>query len=132
VAEGDLFQWNPDSTYIQEPPFFVDMAVTPAPIGPITGARVLAKLGNSVTTDHISPAGNIAKSGPAGRFLVSRGVAPADFNSVRRAARQRPRHDPRHVRQHPHQERDGPGHRGRCHDLPRPDVGAVTRGSTSR
>jgi aconitate hydratase len=80
VAEGDLFQWNPDSTYVQEPPFFVDMAVTPAPIAPITGARVLAKLGNSVTTDHISPAGNIAKSGPAGRFLVSRGVAPADFN----------------------------------------------------
>jgi aconitate hydratase len=80
VAEGDLFRWNPDSTYVQEPPFFVDMAVTPAPIGPITGARVLAKLGNSVTTDHISPAGNIAKSGPAGRFLVSRGVAPADFN----------------------------------------------------
>jgi aconitate hydratase len=80
VAEGDLFQWDLDSTYVQEPPFFVDMAVTPAPIRPIGGARVLAKLGNSVTTDHISPAGNIAKSGPAGRFLVSKGVTPADFN----------------------------------------------------
>jgi aconitate hydratase len=80
VAEGELFAWNADSTYVQEPPFFVDMAREPAPIQSIRGARVLVKLGNSVTTDHISPAGNIAKSSPAGRYLQSRGVAQADFN----------------------------------------------------
>ena len=80
VAEGDLYQWNPDSTYVQEPPFFVDMAPTASPIQPISGAKVLGKFGNSVTTDHISPAGNITKSGPAGRFLLSKGVAQADFN----------------------------------------------------
>ncbi len=80
VAEGDLFAWNADSTYVQEPPFFVDMAREPSPIQPIKGAKVLVKLGNSVTTDHISPAGNIAKSSPAGRFLQGRGVAQADFN----------------------------------------------------
>jgi aconitate hydratase len=78
VKGGDLFEFREESTYIQEPPFFQEL--TPqAP--PLTGARVLAVLGDSVTTDHISPAGDIALSSPAGRFLVSRGIEKKDFNS---------------------------------------------------
>lgn len=78
---GEMFAWQPASTYIQEPPYFFDMARTPAPIAAITGARVLALLGNSITTDHISPAGAIAKTSPAAAYLTERGVQPADFNS---------------------------------------------------
>ena len=81
VAESDLFTWHEASTYIQEPPFLIDLPKEPSPIKPISGARALAVLGDSVTTDHISPAGNIAKSSPAGKFLVSKGVEPVDFNS---------------------------------------------------
>jgi aconitate hydratase len=81
VPEGDLYQWNPESTYIQEPPFFVSLSPDPLPPSDITGARVLALLGDSVTTDHISPAGSIAPNSPAGRYLLERGVQPADFNS---------------------------------------------------
>ena len=81
VAEGDLFQWEEASTYIQEPPFLADMTVNVSSIQPIAGARVLAVLGDSVTTDHISPAGNISKNSPAGKFLMEHGVQPADFNS---------------------------------------------------
>jgi hypothetical protein len=81
VAEGDLFQWEEASTYIQEPPFLSDMTVVVGNIQPIAGARVLAVLGDSVTTDHISPAGNISKNSPAGKFLMEHGVPPADFNS---------------------------------------------------
>ncbi len=76
-----LYRWSDDSTYIQEPPFFVNLTPDPAPIEPIHGARVLAKLGDSVTTDHISPAGNIAADSPAGRYLISKGVQPPMFNS---------------------------------------------------
>ncbi len=79
--EGDLFNWQPQSTYIQEPPFFVDMSPQPQPIAPIRGARVLVMVGDSVTTDHISPAGNIAKNSPAGKFLIEQGVHPLEFNS---------------------------------------------------
>jgi len=78
---ADLYDWSPQSTYIQEPPFFGDLSTDVTPIGPISGARVLAKLGDSVTTDHISPAGAIAIDSPAGRYLVSEGVQPAMFNS---------------------------------------------------
>jgi aconitate hydratase len=78
---GDLYEWVPNSTYIQQPPFFVDMPATPAPIKGITGARCLVSLGDSVTTDHISPAGNIKKDSPAGVYLQQQGVKPADFNS---------------------------------------------------
>jgi aconitate hydratase len=78
---GLLYAWDPGSTYVQEPPFFVDLAPEPTPIAPIHGARVLLKLGDSVTTDHISPAGAIAPESPAGRFLVSNGVEPSMFNS---------------------------------------------------
>ncbi len=81
VAAGDLFPWEPASTYIQEPPFLMDLAAEPRPIHPILGARVLLALGDSVTTDHISPAGSIASQSPAGRYLIERGVEPAEFNS---------------------------------------------------
>jgi aconitate hydratase len=81
VAGGALYEWNPDSTYIQEPPFFAELTREPAPVGEIRGARVLALLGDSITTDHISPAGSIPKDGPAGRYLIERGVEPRDFNS---------------------------------------------------
>ncbi len=81
VAEGDLFQWDEASTYIQEPPFLADLTTEVKPIQPIAGARVLAVLGDSVTTDHISPAGNISKNSPAGKYLMDHGVQPADFNS---------------------------------------------------
>ncbi|MCG3180874.1 MAG: Aconitate hydratase A [Phycisphaerae bacterium] len=81
VAEGGLYAWDPQSTYVQEPPFFVDLSADPQPIAAIRGARCLAKLGDSITTDHISPAGSIKKDSPAGRYLVERGVEPAMFNS---------------------------------------------------
>jgi aconitate hydratase A / 2-methylisocitrate dehydratase len=81
VAEGDLYQWDEQSTYIQEPPFLSELTVDMQPIQPIRGARCLAVLGDSVTTDHISPAGNIAKNSPAGKYLMEHGVQPADFNS---------------------------------------------------
>jgi len=78
---GEMYGWDAKSTYIQEPPFFVDMKKEAGTITSVTGARCLAKLGDSVTTDHISPAGDIKKDGPAGRFLVEHGVTPAMFNS---------------------------------------------------
>jgi aconitate hydratase len=81
VKGGDLFEFREESTYIQEPPFFQGLTRQPAPLTDIVGARVLAVLGDSVTTDHISPAGDIALSSPAGRYLTSRGVEKKDFNS---------------------------------------------------
>ena len=81
VAGGALYAWRPESTYTQEPPFFLEMSREPAPIGEIRGARVLALLGDSITTDHISPAGDIPEDGPAGRYLIERGITKRDFNS---------------------------------------------------
>ncbi len=81
VKGGELYAFDEASTYIHEPPFFVDMRAEPEPIAPILGARTLVKVGDSVTTDHISPAGAIGKDTPAGRYLISRGVEPKDFNS---------------------------------------------------
>ncbi|MCG6926532.1 MAG: aconitate hydratase AcnA [Acidobacteria bacterium] len=81
VAEGDLFQFREESTYIQEPSFFQGLTLDPPPISDIEGARVLAVLGDSVTTDHISPAGDIPLDSPAGRYLVSKGLEKKDFNS---------------------------------------------------
>jgi aconitate hydratase len=81
ASEGDLYAWTPDSTYIQEPPFFVDLRPEVAVPQDIQGMRVLALLGNSVTTDHISPAGSIAADSPAGRYLLDRDVTRRDFNS---------------------------------------------------
>ena len=78
---GDRFAWTDESTYVRHPPFFQALAPEPAPPGDIAGARVLALLGDSVTTDHISPAGAIPADGPAGRYLIAQGVDPGDFNS---------------------------------------------------
>jgi len=80
VPAGDTFAWDDASTYIRKPTFFDDLGPTPPPLKNIEGARVLAVLGDSVTTDHISPAGNIAKGSPAAKYLESHGVKPADFN----------------------------------------------------
>lgn len=81
VGGGELYEWKADSTYIQEPPFFMDMGETPEPITSINGARALVKVGDSITTDHISPAGNIKVDSPAGKYLIEHGVEPKDFNS---------------------------------------------------
>ncbi|GIK34106.1 MAG: aconitate hydratase [Gammaproteobacteria bacterium] len=78
---GDLYAWDAGSTYVQHPPYFTDMPRKPRPVADIRGARALAVLGDSVTTDHISPAGSIAVDSPAGRYLVEHGVKPRDFNS---------------------------------------------------
>ncbi|MBI3733887.1 MAG: aconitate hydratase, partial [Chloroflexi bacterium] len=79
-VEGDLYRWNPYSTYIQNPPFFENLSAEPGDIQPIRGARVLGVFGDSVTTDHISPAGGIARQSPAGKYLEDHDVAPQDFN----------------------------------------------------
>jgi len=81
VLESELYSWDPTSTYIQEPPFFQDLTLEPPPLQDIRGARVLVVLGDSVTTDHISPAGSIPVESPAGRYLIAKGVSPQDFNS---------------------------------------------------
>jgi aconitate hydratase len=79
-VEGDLYPWDENSTYIQEPPYFDDFALEPPPIKPIVNARVLGLFGDSITTDHISPAGDIPLNSPAGRYLTERGVKKEDFN----------------------------------------------------
>ncbi|MCW2133194.1 aconitate hydratase [Arthrobacter sp. VKM Ac-2550] len=81
IPEGDRFAWDETSTYVQRPPYFDGMGRDPEPVRDVTGARVLALLGDSVTTDHISPAGAIKQDSPAGRYLMEQGVEPADFNS---------------------------------------------------
>jgi aconitate hydratase len=81
IPEGDLYRWDPSSTYVKHPPYFVDMGAQPVPVSDIRAARVLAFLGDSITTDHISPAGSIKPQSPAGRYLQEHGVAPKDFNS---------------------------------------------------
>ncbi len=81
VPEGDLYDWDPSSTYIRELPIFEGMPLEPAPLRDIAGARALAVLGDSITTDHISPAGEISAQGPAGQYLLSQGVEQRDFNT---------------------------------------------------
>ncbi|HEY4119623.1 MAG TPA: aconitate hydratase AcnA [Byssovorax sp.] len=81
IPSGDTFVWESESTYVRRPPFFEGMTKTPAPVTDVVGARVLALLGDSVTTDHISPAGSIAKTSPAAEYLKQHGVEPRDFNS---------------------------------------------------
>ena len=81
TPEGDTFAWDPESTYVRKPPYFDGMAKEPSPVEDISGARVLARLGDSVTTDHISPAGAIKADSPAGRYLAEHGVERKDFNS---------------------------------------------------
>ncbi len=81
VPTGDLYAWDESSTYVRKPPYFEGMTVEPPPVQPIAGARVLAVLGDSITTDHISPAGSIKVQGPAGRYLIDHAVEVKDFNS---------------------------------------------------
>ncbi len=81
VPEGDLYSWEDKSTYIKNPPYFEAMSVKPAPLADLHGLRALALLGDSITTDHISPAGSIAPDSPAGKYLIAHGVQPKDFNS---------------------------------------------------
>ena len=81
VPAGERYAWDPQSEYVKRPPYFDGMPQQPAPLRDIAGARVLAMVGDSVTTDHISPAGNIARSSPAAKYLMSKGIEPADFNS---------------------------------------------------
>jgi aconitate hydratase len=81
TPSGNTFDWDPSSTYVRKPPYFDDMQRDPSPVTDVRGARVLALLGDSVTTDHISPAGAIKVDSPAGRYLAEQGVAPRDFNS---------------------------------------------------
>ena len=81
VPAGDLYQWDAHSTYIKLPPYFENMAKTAPPLADIYGARVLAVLGDSITTDHISPAGSIGVDTPAGKYLIANGVKPHEFNS---------------------------------------------------
>jgi aconitate hydratase len=81
VPTGELYYWELTSTYVQEPPFFMDFPVIPPEKMDISGARVLANLGNSITTDHISPAGEFSKDSPAGRYLILKGLSPENFNS---------------------------------------------------
>jgi len=81
VPAGKIYSWEDKSTYVRNPPYFDGMTMTPKPVTDVTGARCLALLGDSVTTDHISPAGDISKTSPAAKYLVSQGVQPIDFNS---------------------------------------------------
>ena len=81
VAEGDRFAWSDTSTYVKHPPYFEGMTLTPPGIQPVTNARVLGMFGDSITTDHISPAGSIAEKSPAGQWLIAQGVLKKDFNS---------------------------------------------------
>ena len=81
TPEGEIYAWDATSTYVKNPPYFDGMTMAPQPVGEIEGARVLALLGDSVTTDHISPAGSIAADSPAAEYLIENGVKPADFNS---------------------------------------------------
>jgi aconitate hydratase len=81
VEKSNRYGWDDTSTYVKNPPYFVNMPRTPGAIQPIVNARALAKLGDSITTDHISPAGNIKKDSPAGKYLIENGVQPVDFNS---------------------------------------------------
>ncbi|MEY4990450.1 MAG: aconitate hydratase AcnA [Actinomycetota bacterium] len=81
TPKGSIFTWDENSTYVKKAPYFDDMKLTPDPVSDVTGARVLVKLGDSVTTDHISPAGSIKADSPAGKYLTERGVARVDFNS---------------------------------------------------
>ncbi|HEY6664487.1 MAG TPA: aconitate hydratase AcnA, partial [Propionibacteriaceae bacterium] len=81
TPEGEVFAWDPDSTYVRKPPYFEGMPAEPTPVSDIKGARVLLKLGDSITTDHISPAGSIKQDSPAGQYLSEHGVERKDFNS---------------------------------------------------
>ena len=135
VPEGDLYAWDDDSTYVKNPPFFDGMTMTPPGIRPITGARVLAMLGDSITTDHISPAGSIPAASPAGKWLIAHGVQDDGLQLVRRAPRESRGDDARHVREHPAAQRARTGHGGRLDDASagrEADVRSTTRRWSTR
>ena len=115
IPLGKIYAWEEESTYVRNPPYFEGMTMTPRPVTDVTGARCLALLGDSVTTDHISPAGDIAKTSPAAKYLVSQGRAAHRLQFLRRAPRQPRSHDARHLRQHPSAQPARAGHRGRRH-----------------
>ena len=118
VPTGDRFAWEADSTYIRNPPFFEGISLEPTPLTNIAGARALALLGDSITTDHISPAGSIKKDSPAGKYLMAHGVAAGRLQFVRRAARQPRSDDARHVRERAAAQPARARHRGRLDDVP--------------
>ena len=129
VPAGRRLRVGRTSTYVRKPPYFDGMEMTPPPLADVRGARVLAKLGDSVTTDHISPAGNIRRDGPAGRWLVDGGVRAGGLQLLRLPARQPRGHDPGHLRQHPPAQPAGAGHRGR-RDPPPARTGSRCRSTT--
>ena len=110
ITTGLVYNWNPNDTYIQEPPFFENFKMEPGKITDIKGARPLAIFGESVTTDHISPAGSIKEDSPAGKYLIEHGVPKSDFNSYGCTPRQRQSDDQRHIRKCSNQEFDGSWH----------------------
>jgi aconitate hydratase len=112
ITGGQTYAWEGDSTYVQNPPYFPNMSMTPTPVTDIVEARVLAVFGDSITTDHISPAGSIKKTSP-GPVPDRPRRRPAGLQRLRRPSRQPPGDDARHVRQHPHPQQDHPGHRRR-------------------
>ena len=113
VPTGDRFAWDEHSTYVRQPPYFEGLPPEPTPVEDVEGARVLAKLGDSVTTDHISPAGSIKEDGPAGRLPQGARRREARLQLLRLAARQPRGDDARHLRQHPPAQPARAGHRGR-------------------
>ena len=113
--EGDTFEWAADSTYVRRPPYFDGMPAEPAPVKDISGAKVLAKLGDSVTTDHISPAGAIKATAPGGPVPDRARHRARRLQLLRQPPRQPRGDDPRHVRQHPAAQPARAGHRGRRH-----------------
>ena len=118
VPENSRYQWRDDSTYVQNPPYFEGMGADAGGTEPIKGARVLAKLGDSITTDHISPAGAIKTDSPAGKYLRDKGIAPADFNSYG-SRRGEPRgNDARRLCQHSTEESISAGNRRRLDHTP--------------
>ena len=116
VPTGELYRWDPESTYVQEPPYFIDMSPEPQPVQDVVDARVLVLVGDSVTTDHISPAGSIARTSPAAQYLINNDVDPERLQLVRLPPWQPRRYGPRYVRQHPPQEPVG-SRQGRQPDL---------------
>ena len=117
VPKGETYAWEKDSTYIRQAPYFDDMSVKPSPVHDIKKARVLAVLGDSVTTDHISPAGSIKKDGPAGKYLQEHGVKPGDFNSYGSRRGNHRSDGAGHVRQRPPAQQAGRDRR-RIHAAP--------------
>ena len=131
-AEGNTFEWDADSTYVRKPPYFDGMTMETTPVTDIAGARVLAKLGDSVTTDHISPAGSIKADSPAGSLPRRARRRAQGLQLLRLASRQPRGHDPRHLRQHPAQEPPARRRRGRLHPRLHRNGRRAERRSTTR